>query len=264
MNIHDGVAVAGDEAKLSQVMLNLVNNAQQALMEVPEPRRLRIETLRDDEQVFLRVMDSGPGVSTEVAERIFEPFFTTKPAGTGTGIGLAICRQFVEAHGGALTLESEAGWGAVFSVCLPLLGKTHDTPLPDPENAVETSSRRSVDVLVVEDEPEVAETIAAILQSRGHRTSIAGSGREAIDHLRKQEPDVIISDIRMSDLDGLALLETLRDEYPAMASRIGFLTGDTLGPGTVKFLSKAGRPYANKPFSVDDLLELVDKLHSAG
>ncbi|HVU03875.1 MAG TPA: HAMP domain-containing sensor histidine kinase [Polyangiaceae bacterium] len=113
--------VAGTEARLSRLFLNLIVNAAQAVAGDPENEHfIRVVTRADaDRRVTVDIADSGPGIAPEHLERIFEPYFTTKPAGSGTGLGLAICKHIVDDLGGSLTVESTPGRGATFRVTLP-------------------------------------------------------------------------------------------------------------------------------------------------
>ena len=110
--------VYGNELQLSQMLLNLVLNAFQAMER--SGGTLRVSTWADESSVFLRVSDTGPGISEQTLPHIFEPFYTTKEAGKGTGLGLAIVRQVVEEHGGTVSVETAVGRGAAFLVSLPL------------------------------------------------------------------------------------------------------------------------------------------------
>ena len=116
---HEIPLIEGDDAKLQQVVLNLVVNAEHALLRAAD-RRLRLRTCRRDRSIVLEVADTGEGMEPEVARRIFEPFFTTKPEGTGTGLGLSVSYGIVQAHGGDLSVESAPGVGSTFRVVLPL------------------------------------------------------------------------------------------------------------------------------------------------
>lgn len=111
--------VAADADQVHQVISNLIINAQQAMQDSPQ-KILRIESLLVDDQIAIRIKDSGPGIAPEVQRRIFEPFFTTKAPGKGTGLGLAVCSGIIEAHGGRLELEQHTGSGACFCIRLPL------------------------------------------------------------------------------------------------------------------------------------------------
>ena len=118
--IPDPLIVKGDRVQLEQVILNLVVNAIDALAEAgTDNRRIKVRTrLVDENTAELRVSDNGPGVRPDVLKQIFEPFFTTKQG--GMGMGLAISRTIVEAHGGQLSAENRAGGGAIFRLTLPV------------------------------------------------------------------------------------------------------------------------------------------------
>lgn len=111
--------IRGDEGQLGQIVLNLVLNARSALGDIAGPRRLRISSTTDPDQVTLTVADNGPGVPPDLRQRIFEPFFTTKPPGDGSGVGLAVAAAIAEAHGGRLTLVTAGEPGAAFVLTLP-------------------------------------------------------------------------------------------------------------------------------------------------
>jgi two-component system NtrC family sensor kinase len=114
----------GDPEQLAHVVSNLVSNAQHAFEDaaVPAPRRLRIAAAREREAIVLRVADNGPGIPAEMRARIFDAFFTTRTPGHGSGVGLALCRAVVEAHGGRIAVEATPGGGATFVIRLPLGG----------------------------------------------------------------------------------------------------------------------------------------------
>jgi signal transduction histidine kinase len=129
---HEIPLMEGDEAKLQQVVLNLVVNAEQALLGVAD-RRLRLRTCHRDESIVLEVADTGEGMSPGIARRIFEPFFTTKPEGTGTGLGLSVSYGIVRAHGGELSVESSPGAGSTFRLVFPLVRHSSSHPtVPSP------------------------------------------------------------------------------------------------------------------------------------
>jgi signal transduction histidine kinase len=109
-----------DLDQMIQVVSNLLTNARHALEERPPPRRVRLTAHADGEWVQLEVADNGPGIADDIRSRVFDPFFTTKPVGSGTGIGLAMSRGIVEAHGGSVSLAPHTGDGACFVIRLPL------------------------------------------------------------------------------------------------------------------------------------------------
>jgi PAS domain S-box-containing protein len=245
--------------QITQVLTNLVVNAEHALRQKDDGRRVRITSGYSDgsDHVVIKVKDNGPGVPNEIRRRIFEPFFTTKEVGEGTGIGLALCHRLIEANGGKIKMFSQPGRGASFTIRLPIgldiseeVNKTSD---------VATDSR-TLSVLIVDDEPEVAELIAEILQLDGHHTEIANNGLLALKALEKTDFQIILSDLRMPDFDGPWLFDKLQDQYPELVSRTAFVTGDTLSSDIAMFLKNAGRPHIEKPITPKEVRSLVSLL----
>jgi CheY-like chemotaxis protein len=214
----------------------------------------------DQDRVFLRVRDNGPGVPIEIRQRIFDPFFTTKPEGAGTGVGLAISRSVMREHQGDLELE-ESDNGASFRLWLPL-----DTSLQTSKTGVagpvSRDDMREGMVLVVDDEPEVAELLSDILQSAGFTVNIVTSGQAALDWLERNECDFILCDVRMPGMDGPTLWRTLKETKPELARSMAFITGDTLSASIAPFLEETGRPWLEKPFSPEQVLELMARIES--
>jgi PAS domain S-box-containing protein len=235
--------IAADGDQLHQVFANLFVNAQQALQSIPPPRRLTVRSGFDAETVWVEVADNGPGVPADLAGRIFEPFFTTKPQGVGTGVGLSVCHGIVAAHGGEIRLEPQQRPGATFVMRLPR------TPVEAVERPAEAPVRRRgpARILVVDDEPEIGQMLIDILERDGYRVDRASSGREALSRLRTSKVDLILSDLRMPDLDGPALYRELAAQRPELLSRIVFMTGDTLGGDMTGFLSETGVRLLEKP-----------------
>jgi PAS domain S-box-containing protein len=250
--------VVGHADQLAQVLLNLIVNAQHALADRPDGRRLTLLTRRNGDCVRVLVHDNGPGVSPEAQRRIFEPFYTTKPMGSGTGLGLSFSLGVAEAHGGKLELEERPGGGACFVLTLPAAQKEASTPSSITETAPDTPQRGRA--LVVDDEPDVAEALAALLVAEGLSVDLATSGRDAQRQIASTRYDLILSDLRMPDLDGTALFAWLQEKYPNLATRTAFVTGDTLGPAAARFLAASGRPVLEKPFDPGSVRHLLDEL----
>jgi PAS domain S-box-containing protein len=241
-------AVAGDADQLNLVLMNLIVNAQHALQTRPQPRRLEIVTRPYHGMVQIEVADNGPGVPAEIADRIFDPFFTTKPQGVGTGIGLSVCQGIVAAHGGEIGVASRPEGGAVFTITLP--GTTRERkPRPDEQAPAPITGR----VLVVDDEVEIAQMVSEVLNRDHHEVSVARSGRQALEHLAAHPADLILSDLRMPDLDGPALHRELASSSPDLARRMVFVTGDVLTPETARFLAETSLPVIEKPIDPYDL-----------
>ena len=251
--------IHADADQLHQVLLNLVINAQHALQDHPGSRCIRVTTRHDPvlEVVRITVGDSGPGIPAELRARVFEPYFTTKPIGVGTGVGLAVSLGIVEAHGGTLTVDCPPDGGAVFRITLPVgaVGPAHAEP--GPEGAPSAQRCR---ILVVDDEAEIREALTQILTEARHRVVTASSGREALERLASERYDVILTDIRMPDLDGRALYQQIEERWPERAERVIFVTGDTLTSALRDFAAASGRPVIEKPFLPVDVRRVVAEL----
>jgi PAS domain S-box-containing protein len=258
-NIAPGLpAVVCDPDQMTQVFTNLLVNAQQALEGGLQPRRISLSASADDDAVVIEVADNGPGIPANLRARVFDPFFTTKPAGVGTGIGLAVSRGIVEAHGGSLTLAA-TNHGARFVLRLPLqdaeeVGAEHGgTPASSPRRAERSA-------LIVDDETEVGLILSEMLGALQIRCDVVTTGEMAIERLKARGYDLIISDVRLPGIDGPALYAWIAEHRPELCSRIAFVTGDTLGQASERFLSEARRPLLEKPFLPADVRRLVDEL----
>src|SRR5262249_52172135 len=141
-------------------------NAQQALKDIPQPRRLCVRTRYKPTQgqLWLVISDNGLGIPPNLRSRVFEPFFTTKPIGSGTGIGLSICHAFVSAHGGTIEIDETPGGGATFKIRLPVVAAEVEDPATPTESVPEIARRRA---LVIDDEHDIAELLAEMLTREG-------------------------------------------------------------------------------------------------
>ena len=252
--------VWADGDQLHQVFANLFVNAQQALQNAPGRRRLRITTGYDAVSIWVEVADNGPGIPPEIAKRIFDPFFTTKPQGVGTGVGLSVCHGILAAHDGEISLKSSRGGGAVFLVRLPR--SQHEAEAVAADDVAQP--RRRGRILVVDDEPDIGQLLADILERDGHRVERALSGRDALARLDNGPVDLIISDLRMPDMDGPSLYRRLVSERPELAARMVFVTGDTLGADLTGFLSEIGARVLEKPLDPEEISRKVQSLLAAG
>jgi len=254
-----------DAAQMQQALLNLIVNAEQAIRQTRESGHIWIRTSRlAADRISVEVADDGPGVPPEVILRIFDPFFTTKPAGVGTGLGLSILYGIVHQHGGEVSVEKRPGGGALFRVELPSVIASHsggERPYvihaaSVEEGALEEKVQAS-HILVVEDEPTVAQLIADVLGEDGHLVDTVLDSRQGLNLARARRYDLVICDLRMPHLDGRAFYRQLVDEDSPLQHRLIFVTGDTVAPRTVDFLHKSGATYLAKPFLVEELKEVV-------
>jgi signal transduction histidine kinase/CheY-like chemotaxis protein len=249
-----------DPYQLQQVVLNLLVNAEHALLQDRGKGRVRVSTrLAEGNRIAIEVADDGPGISREIMSRIFDPFFTTKPAGLGTGLGLSIVYGIVKQHDGEVTVENQPGGGARFIVELPVLEvPASKASSAERETRMVASAPRSR-VLVVEDEPTVAQLIVDVLQEEGHRVEAVLDSQEGLTRLSRSRYDLVICDLRMPRLDGPAFYEALVRSGSAARDRLMFITGDTLAPRTMKFLQNGKLTYLAKPFLVEELKLAVNQ-----
>lgn len=243
-----------DADQIGQIIINLLVNAQHVLEECSPPRRIWITTGQRDDRLFCRIGDNGPGIAEEIKPRIFDPFFTTKEADIGTGIGLSVSQGIARDHGGELCLE-ENEQGALFVLWLDL--KLSDKPVIERPGADGTHRNLQEHILIVDDESEISELLQEILESAGLMATRVSSGREALDWLENHQCDILLCDIRMPDMDGSALWRILRQDYSDLAAHTAFITGDTLSANISPFLKETARPCLEKPFTPEQVLELV-------
>jgi two-component system NtrC family sensor kinase len=244
-----------DRHQIQQILLNLITNAEQAMVEAHGRGTLTLKTWRDTERdaVMLEVTDDGPGVPMDVQARVFDPFYTTKPVGRGTGLGLTVAYAIAEEHGGHLSVHSEPGRGASFFLALPVSGATVRTPTPasaKPARAVPKGTR----ALVVEDEEALGGAVAAALADVGFRVDRAADGEEGLVRLGEQHYDVIICDLKMPRVDGMAFFRQASARQSQIARRLIFMTGDVAGTETERFLAESGCRWVPKPFRLRDLV----------
>jgi two-component system NtrC family sensor kinase len=256
-------ALWADAHQLHQVVVNLVSNAHHAVREATAPRRIALTTRREagGRRVVLEVADSGRGIPREIQARLFEPFFTTKPPGQGTGLGLALCKGIVEAHGGSIEAASPPGSGAVFRVELPV--ESAPVAAAAARAAAASPPVRGQRILVVDDEVEIAALLSEMLAADGHRVETAANGVEALEKLGAGGHDLVISDLRMPELDGPGLYLEVARRHPELLRRMVFVTGDTLGPESLEFLHRTNVPTLGKPFDLDDIRRVVQQVLGA-
>jgi two-component system NtrC family sensor kinase len=253
-----------DPHQLQQVLVNLLTNAQQALRDMAAPRRLTLTTRCDPgrTQITLEVADNGSGMLPHVQERIFEPFFTTKPPGVGTGLGLPLCLGIIEGHGGTIQVRSMPGHGTTFQVMLPVAEALAASPTIPALH--ELMPVRGQTILLVDDEPGIVSALTRMLRRDGHTVDTAANGRQALACIQGRVYDLILSDLRMPELDGPGLYRSLEQQYPALCQRFLFLTGDTLSPETLAFFEQTGAPRLIKPFGTAGVRRAIRQLLGTG
>jgi CheY-like chemotaxis protein len=249
--------VSGDMAELRQVLTSMALNALDAM---PEGGNLTFRTGREAGRVFCQVVDTGIGMSERTRLHVFDPFFTTKRE-KGKGFGLSGAYAVVDRHSGEITVESEPGKGAVFTIWLPV-GTDAVEPLPAltrPAPPVTPPAPKPVPgakILVIDDSEEVREVLRELLSRHGYTVVTSPDGESGLVELEARSFDLAMIDLGLPGISGLEVAQRLKSRWPA--TRVALMTGygDRMGSEDVK--SKGVDFVLAKPFSLDQLRSVVD------
>jgi PAS domain S-box-containing protein len=265
LRLGPGSVVSGDSATLSQVLVQLVSNASDAL--AGQHGRIEVITSRVREPdarwdgalgtavgpgdwVQIEVRDTGSGMDSSTLQRVFEPFFSTK--GQGQGLGLAASLGIVAAHGGAVAAESEPGQGSRFSVLLPAARQGTSSP----PRVAQRSAAGPRKILIIDDELVVRALLRRSLAQRGYTVSEAAGGHAGVEAIRSDTPDLVVLDMMMPDLDGAEVVRRVRAEGFTMpilivSGHVDVATERRLPPGSFQ-------GFLRKPFSVAELVTMLE------
>jgi PAS domain S-box-containing protein len=253
--------VLGNEVRLSQVIVNLLVNAIQALPERPaDENRIRL-SLRASRpgQVELEVSDNGRGMSPEVQRRIFDPFFTTKSVGEGIGLGLSICLTLVQGMGGRIDVASAPGWGSTFRVVLPTAASVAASPegLSSREQAPRGPRRK---LLLIDDEASVGSSVSRLVRDM-YEVHCVQDAREALKLLSSgMRFDAILCDVMMPGMSGMDFVTELERLSPELALRTGLMTGGVFTAQAREFVGRRSGGLLEKPFERERLCTFVEHL----
>jgi PAS domain S-box-containing protein len=248
--------VQGDEARLGQVLVNLLVNAAHAIEEGTKGAEIRVRTAFDaaTSRVIVEVTDTGSGIDEAVRDHLFDPFVTTKPRSRGRGLGLAICRQIVEAHRGEISFQTQRGRGTTFRVVLPV------SDAPSASAAAEPAPTAQGRVLIIDDDAMLVQAFGRVLCTEQEVVGVT-SGREGLEQLATAGPpfDVILCDLMMPELSGMDVFERVEASDPATARRFLFMTGGAFSPHAQQFVQKHQEHTIAKPIRADALRQLVGR-----
>ena len=271
---YDGptLPVVGDANRLRQVLANLLSNAVKFTPAGDIVVRLEATPGATTTGLSIEVVDHGIGIAADQHARLFDPFVqadasTSREYG-GTGLGLAICRRLVEAMGGKISVDSREGEGATFRIDLDLPTGSPSAAAVAPTHRQAASDRRpqaGLSILVAEDNPVNQMLIGAMLRADGHKVTAVENGRLAVDLAQDQAFDVIIMDMQMPVMDGLAATRAIRgSEGPCASIPILALTADA-SPERRRFYDGAGlSAFLTKPIDQDLLLDHLRSIASLG
>jgi CheY-like chemotaxis protein len=265
----------GDSNQLTQVFLNLIVNAEQAIREVRNQGTLRIRLGAVGERVLITFQDDGIGIARETLPRIFDPFFTTKRPGRGTGLGLSICMAIIREHNGDISAQPLPDGGSVFTVSLPVC--TQPMVITETRSAVavpvvaaisEAAPLSGKRILVVDDEEGIRELVADSLGSRNISVDTAASSEEGLELATRHHYDAILCDLNLESEAGLAVSGfDLHDRIVAsLAARSAscpifiFMTGDLVDEVISEQVRHQGNRFLQKPFRIAQLISLLGEL----
>jgi signal transduction histidine kinase len=253
--------IAAQPGKLTQVFVNLLVNAGQAIHPgAPSRNHVRVRTQERQDTIVVDVEDTGRGVPEAEQRRIFEPFYTSKPRDQGTGLGLSLSAEIARQHHGRLEVSSTPGHGALFRVVLPrATGLSVPARSTEPPPITNSSPRRRR-LLVVDDEPLVLKALRRALAPY-HDVVTARGGREAADVLRTDTSfDAVVCDLMMPDFDGSELYRWLENHAPGLCDRFVVMSGGAVTDESKEFLQSSGIARLDKPVAPDRLRAAIQEL----
>ncbi|HSB53313.1 MAG TPA: ATP-binding protein, partial [Gemmatimonadales bacterium] len=256
------VLVSGNKVNLQQVLMNLLMNAEQAIRAHRGRGSLWVRLVVNDGLGVITVDDDGPGIPPEMLSRIFDPFYTTKPEGEGTGLGLSVTAGIVADHHGRISAAERPGGGARFTVELPLheggprvIPEEPVRPILAPSDAAQRGR-----ILLLDDEPDIRRSVSRFLIKTGWQVDLADSGEEGLRLLGQGEYAVVLCDLRMPGMSGHEFYRRLQAQGSPAVDHLVFMTGDVLSPEASRFLQEAARPVLSKPFTLNDLTEVLGQV----
>jgi len=239
--------VGGIPSELREVLINLVINALDAM---PAGGELIIRTETNGNLNSLSVVDTGIGIPREIQGKIFDPFFTTKGP-KSSGLGLSVSYRIIERHGGEISLSSGEGKGTTFSVRLPTAAKSKTKTVQEPP----LQRGEKATILVIDDEPEIRNSLSEILSLEGHRVTVAKNGKEGILAFKTNRFDMVLTDLGMPGMSGWQLAKEIKELSPR--TPVAIITGWGLQPDPQQMRRAGVDLFIEKPFRISDIRRLL-------
>lgn len=277
MDAPDTIMLRADQDKIERICYNLLSNA---LKYTSEGGEISLMAKEEDGRVMISVADNGCGISSDELPYIFDRFYQAKNAGRGTGIGLAIVKAFTELHHGEVSATSIEGKGSTFTIHIPVRQKGEVTnqptekiePLVEPSSAEEVPNQaRHIDeliqpyqtdkpeVLIIDDNIDIRTYLRSVLSEK-YNVSEAADGKVGLELARKIVPDIVLSDIMMPVMDGLAFCQQLKTDKAISHIPVILLTARSLDEQRAEGYEHGADAYLSKPFSLRLLLSRIDNL----
>jgi two-component system, NtrC family, sensor kinase len=254
-----------DAHQLQQVFLNVLTNAEQAMLEAHGKGRLIIRTRTDESKtnIVIEIIDDGPGIPESHLTRIFDPFFTTKEVGKGTGLGLSLSYGMIKEHGGNIYARSNLEDGSTFVIELPIITRLQEETSIAPElmpQALQFENLvRGKRLLIVDDEQYILDFFVEVFHGLPMHVDTASDGRAAMHKMQASEYDLIVTDFKMPQMSGKDLFNWIKENRPHLSNRIIFVTGDTVSVETRSFFEDNRNRYLAKPFKIEEVKEVIQQ-----
>ena len=277
MDAPDTIMLRADQDKIERICYNLLSNA---LKYTSEGGEISLMAKEEGGRVMISVADNGCGISSDELPYIFDRFYQAKNAGRGTGIGLAIVKAFTELHHGEVSATSVEGKGSTFTIHIPVRqkGEVTNQPTEKIEQLVEPSSAQEVpnqarhideliqpyqtdkpEVLIIDDNIDIRTYLRSVLSEK-YNVSEAADGKVGLELARKIVPDIVLSDIMMPVMDGLAFCQQLKTDKAISHIPVILLTARSLDEQRAEGYEHGADAYLSKPFSLRLLLSRIDNL----
>jgi CheY-like chemotaxis protein len=249
--------IRGREDEILEVLINLITNAAEAC---PNGGEIRVSSYSQGENVVVKVSDNGIGIADGDLKRLFDPFWTARKTNIGTGLGLALSRSIVVAHGGSIKVASKVGAGTTFVVTLPLVkGLASDVEHPE-----QSAIGFAMTVLVIDDMEPIVEMLAEVMTQMGHTVFTANSGADGVEIFKQNKIDVIICDLVMPGMDGWKVGQAIASicaERGEPKTRFILLTGWGGQTMEEELIRRSGvDALLEKPIDMKKLLNTMGKL----
>jgi PAS domain S-box-containing protein len=264
MEIPEELEINADRDHLQQVLVNMFLNARHAIY----PKKfgqIKVSAEHNDGKVSIRVTDNGVGMNEQTKKKIFLPFFTTKGAFAvntynikGAGLGLPVCSNIIQLHGGHIFVESKEGVGTTFTIVIPDIGAKQLSAKTADSGANARNDFSGLKILVVDDEPDICVPLSKTLNFLGCRkTRATVSPFEALNLIQADPPDLIFLDVLMSGMSGMQLLERISNDKRRICV---IMMSGKLNVDVEEFLKAGASGFLQKPFGLDELLEILEKV----
>jgi len=241
---------SGSASEVREVFTNLINNAIDAM---PQGGSIKIKTLKENNHIYIKVEDTGVGISEVIRNRIFDPFFTTKGV-QSTGLGMSVSYGIINRHGGTIRVDSTEGKGSTFAITLPI---SDNIRVEEEKTKPMQEEKRKSTVLVIEDEEEVRNLLSDILIENGHQVETASDGNQGIDIFKKKDFDLVFTDLGMPGTSGWEVAETVKSINEKIP--VAIITGWNVELKESEMRERGVNLIAYKPFKIDKILRLVQE-----